>query len=172
MFGKKPTRQRDVQAGELPGRFEQNERIGKDISARVANLKNVAREDLAHEVFMLFREAKHQSQVVRGPIKDRTPHEDEPRGTSEGDRATYLAEETAKALRDHVTNPQTFFQVLSEQSPDVHFTMPQHDAVSMIAAMLREQRLDGILEGLRLAGLLNEPSKRRWTPPTGKDQPG
>jgi hypothetical protein len=41
----------------------------------------------------------------------------------------------------------------------VHFTIQQQDAVSMMAAMIREQRLEGILEGLRLAGLLNEAPK-------------
>jgi len=49
---------------------------------------------------------------------------------------------------------------MSEQLPDVHFTIQQQDAVSMMAAMIREQRLEGILEGLRLAGLLNEAPKR------------
>jgi len=54
---------------------------------------------------------------------------------------------------------------MSEQLPDVHFTIQQQDAVSMMAAMIREQRLEGILEGLRLAGLLNEAPRRRRTSP-------
>jgi hypothetical protein len=45
---------------------------------------------------------------------------------------------------------------MSEQLPEVNFTIQQQDAVSMMAAMIREQRLEGILQGLRLAGLLNE----------------
>jgi hypothetical protein len=45
---------------------------------------------------------------------------------------------------------------MSEQLPDVHFTIQQQDTVSMMAAMIREQRLEGILQGLRLAGLSNE----------------
>lgn len=45
---------------------------------------------------------------------------------------------------------------MSEQLPDVHFTIHEQDAVSIVAAMIREQRLEGILEGLRLAGLLNK----------------
>ena len=110
---------------------------------------------------MLFREAKHQSQLIRQSIKDRTQHDCDFGGMSEGtSRATCLAEDTAYALREHVTNPQTFFQAMSEQLPDVHFTIQQQDAVSMVAAMIREQRLEGILEDLRLAGILNEPSKR------------
>ena len=63
MFGKKQQKRRDYQAVEIRERFERNERTGKDIYARIAALKNVAREDLAHEVFMLYREAKHQSQL-------------------------------------------------------------------------------------------------------------
>jgi hypothetical protein len=84
---------------------------------------------------------------------------------------TPLAEEVLVALRvgrvvlGTIGNPQTFFEAMSEQLPDVHFTIQQQDAVSMMAAMIREQRLEGILEGLRLAGLLNEAPKRRRTSP-------
>jgi hypothetical protein len=53
---------------------------------------------------------------------------------------------------------------MSEQLPEVHFTIQQQDAVSMVAAMIREQRLEGILEGLRLAGVLNERRKRHRGP--------
>jgi hypothetical protein len=52
---------------------------------------------------------------------------------------------------------------MSEQLPEVHFTIQQQDAVSMMAAVIREQRLEGILQGLRLAGLLNEAPKRGRT---------
>jgi hypothetical protein len=58
---------------------------------------------------------------------------------------------------------------VSEQPPDVHFTIPQQDAVSMVAAMIREQRLEGMLEGLRLAGLLNEAPKRSRGGPQTND---
>jgi hypothetical protein len=171
MFAKKQQKRRDYQAAEVRERFERNERIGKDVYARIADLKNVARRDLAHEIFMLFREAKHQSQLIRQSIKDRTQY-DFDFGGGEGDLATYLAEATAYALRDHVTNPQTFFQAMSEQLPDVHFTIQQQDSVSMVAVMIREQRLEGILEGLRLAGVLNEPSKRPSSPQTGGHELG
>ncbi|XSC42949.1 hypothetical protein ACF1BQ_033120 [Bradyrhizobium sp. RDT10] len=54
---------------------------------------------------------------------------------------------------------------MSEEFPDVHFTIQQQDAVSMVASMIRVQRLEGILEGLRLAGLLNKaPNRRRISP--------
>jgi hypothetical protein len=166
MFARKRRRRRDYQASEIRERFERNERTGKDIYARIAKLKNVAREELADEVFMLFMEAKRQSQLIRQSIEDRTKHDFDFGGMSEGDLATYRAEDAAYALRDHVTRPQTFFQAMSEQLPEVHFTIQQQDAVSMVAAMIREQRLEGILEGLRLAGVLNEPSKRHRGPQT------
>ena len=60
---------------------------------------------------------------------------------------------------------------MSEQLPEVHFTIQQQDAVSMMAAMIRVQRLEGILEGLRLAGLLNEaPKSRHGSPETGESR--
>jgi hypothetical protein len=171
MFGRQKEKKHSYHVQEIRDRFQRNEHAGKDIYARIAGLKNVGREDLADEVFILFREAKHQSQLIRQTIKDRTQYEFDFGGMNEGDRATYLAEETANALRDHMTNTQTFFQVLSEQLPDVHYTIQQEDAVSMVAAMFREQRLEGILDGLRLAGLLNEPRKRNRNRQEGGFQP-
>ncbi|MDE5451692.1 hypothetical protein GWE18_02215 [Bradyrhizobium sp. CSA112] len=125
-------------------------------------MKKVPRENLPDTVFLLFMEAKQQSELIRRSITDRTRYESNFEGMVDSDLATYLAQDAAYALRDHVTNPQTFFEAMSEQLPDVHFTIQQQDAVSMVAAMIREQRLEGILEGLRLAGLLNEvPNRRR-----------
>ena len=164
MVGKKQQKGRDYGVAAVRERFERNERTGKDIYARIAELKNVAREDMAHEVFMLYREAKHQSQLIRQSIKDHAQYDFDFGGKSGGDLATYRAEDAAYALRDHVTHPQTFFQAMSEQLPEVHFTIQQQDAVSMVAAMIREQRLEGILEGLRLAGVLNERRKRHRGP--------
>jgi hypothetical protein len=163
MFGKtrREKRLRERNAGEAQVRFERNERIGKTISADIADLKKVPRENLPDAVFLLFMQAKQQSELIRRSIQDRTRDDFEFDG-ADGDRATYLAQDATHTLRDHVTNPQTIFEAISEQLPDVHFTIQQQDAVSMVAATIREQRLDGILEGLRLAGLLNEvPNRRR-----------
>jgi hypothetical protein len=153
------------EARQTQERFERNERAGKEIYARMAELKNVPRENLPDAVFMLSMAAKHQSEQIRQSIKDRTRYDFDCDTLTDGDLATYLAEDAGYALRDHVTSPQTFFGALSEQLPDVHFTIQQQDAVSMMAAMIREQRLEGILEGLRLAGLLNEAPKRGRTSP-------
>jgi hypothetical protein len=167
MFGKKRREKilREHEARETQERFERNERAGEEIYARMAELKNVPRENLPDAVFMLSMAAKHQSEQIRQSIKDRTRYDFDFGTLTGGDLATYLAEDAGYALRDHVTNPQTFFEAMSEQLPDVHFTIQQQDAVSMMAAMIREQRLEGILEGLRLAGLLNEAPKRRHTSP-------
>src|SRR6476620_9964194 len=96
MFAKKHQKRRDYQAAEIRERFERNERTGKDIYARI-----VAREDLAHEVFMLYREAKHQSQLIRRSINDHAQYDLDFGGKSGGDLATYRAEDAAYALRDH-----------------------------------------------------------------------
>ena len=164
MFGRtrRQKRLREHNAEEAQARFERNERAGKTIYAGIADLKKVPRENLPDAVFLLFMKAKRQSELIRRSIKDLTHDDLNFGGMNDGDLATYLAQDAAYALRDNVTNPQTFFEVMSEQLPDVHFTVQQQDAVSMVAAMIRQQRLEGILEGLRLAGLLNEvPSRRR-----------
>jgi hypothetical protein len=46
----------------------QTQRAGKDIYARVAELKNVPRENLPDAVFMLSMAAKHQSEQIRQSI--------------------------------------------------------------------------------------------------------
>jgi ATP-dependent Clp protease ATP-binding subunit ClpA len=153
-------RQEKILREQTQERFERNERAGKDIYARIAELRNIPRENLPEAVFMLSMAAKHQSEQIRQSIKDDTRYDFDLGALTDGDLATYLAEGTGYALRDHVTNPPTFLDVMSEKLPDVHFTIAQQDAVSMVAAMIREQRLEGILEGLRLAGLLNEAPKR------------
>ena len=163
MFGKRRREKflREHEAKEAQARFELNKRVGKAIYARIADLKKVQRENLPDAAFLLFMEAKQQSELIRQSIKDRAHHDFNFDGI-DSDLATYLAQDAAYALRDHVTNPQTFFEAISEQLPEVHFTIQQQDAVSMIAAMIREQRVEGVLEGLRLAGLLTEvPNRRR-----------
>ena len=59
---------------------------------RIAELKNSAREDLVHEVFMFSTKARHQSQLIRQSIQDRTPYDFDFGSMSEDDLATYLAE--------------------------------------------------------------------------------
>jgi len=50
---------------------------------------------------------------------------------------------------------------LLQRPRDARFTVDQDEAVALLAATVREERIEGILEGLRLAGILNEPHKDR-----------
>lgn len=66
----------------------------------------------------------------------------------------------ARRCRPEVGVP-SLADVLIQRSRQVRFTVDRTEVVALLAATIREQRLKDILEGLRLAGLLNEPSKNR-----------
>lgn len=138
-----------------------NESSGNDIQARLAQLRGLPREQLADAVFMLSIEAKQQSALVRQAIKGRTDAEFDFDASPDADLATFLAQGGVSTLRHHTADLPTLLDLLVQRSPDVRFTVRQEEAVSMLAAMIREQRLEGILEGLRLAGLLSESPKDR-----------
>ena len=138
-----------------------NETSAKDLQARIAQLRGLPREKLADAVFMLSMEAKQQSSLIRQAIKERTQAELDFEPSPDADLATYLATEAVPSLRHHDADLPTLLDVLVQRSPEARFTIQQEEAVLMLAAMFREQRLEGILEGLRLAGILNEPSKDR-----------
>jgi hypothetical protein len=139
----------------------QNESSGRDIQARIAQLRGLPREKLADAVFMLSMEAKQQSGLIRQAIKERAGAEFAYDPSPDSDLATYLAGDAVATLRHHDAELPTVLDVLVQRSPDVRFTVEEKDAILALAATIREQRLEGILEGLRLAGLLNEPSKDR-----------
>jgi hypothetical protein len=138
-----------------------NESSGKDIQARMTQLRGLPREKLADAVFMLSMEARQQSALIRQAIQERAEAEFAFNPAPDADLAAYLAEDAVTTLRHHDAELPTVLDVLLQRSPDVRFTVGEKDAVLAIAATIREQRLEGILEGLRLAGLLNEPSKDR-----------
>ncbi|APO55346.1 hypothetical protein LUI11_37025 [Bradyrhizobium diazoefficiens] len=77
------------------------------------------------------------------------------------DLAAYLAGEAVSSLRHHEVDAPSLADVLIQRAREVRFTVDRTEAVTLLAATIREQRLEGILEGLRLAGLLSEPSKDR-----------
>ena len=114
MFRKKRRKKilREHEARQMQERFERNEHAGKEIYARMAELKSVPRENLPDAVFMLSMAAKHQGEQIRQSIKDRTRYDFDLDTLTDGDLATYLAEDAGHAFRDHVTNPQTFFEAL------------------------------------------------------------
>ena len=134
---------------------------GKDIQARLTRLRALPREQLADAVFMLSMEARQQSALIRQTIKERAEVEFDFDSPRDADLATFLAEDGVSTLRHHTADLPTLLDLLVQRSPDVRFTVRQEEAVLMLAAMIREQRIEGILEGLRLAGLLNESSKDR-----------
>jgi hypothetical protein len=67
MFRKKRREKilREQETRQTQERFERNECAGKEIYARMAELKNVPRENLPDTVFMLSMAAKHQSEQIR-----------------------------------------------------------------------------------------------------------
>ncbi|MGY8660811.1 hypothetical protein Q3C01_00400 [Bradyrhizobium sp. UFLA05-109] len=156
---KKSSRAHDAQS--VQQRNDRDYSSGKDIQARIVQLRSVPREKLADAVFMLSMAAKQQSWLIRQSINERAKSDFDFDPPSSGDPAAYLAEDTVSTLRHHIADGPTLLDLLSGGAPAVHFTVHQRDAVSMLAALIREQRLEGILEGLRLAGLLNESSKDR-----------
>lgn len=138
-----------------------SESSGAEIQARLAQLRGLPREQLADAVFMLSMEARQQSALIRQAIKERAKAEFDFDSPLDADLATFLAEDGVSTLRHHTADLPTLLDLLVQRSPDVRFTVRREDAVLMLAAMIREQRLEGILEGLRLAGLLNESPKDR-----------
>jgi hypothetical protein len=142
-------------------RYARSESSGRDIQALIAELRSVPREKLVDAVFLLSMAAKQQSEQIRRSIKERAETEVEFDPPSNRDIAAYLAAEAVSILRHHEADVPTLVDILSNRSWEVCFSVEQRDAVSMIAATIREQRLEGILEGLRLAGLLNKSPKSR-----------
>lgn len=68
-----------------------------------------------------------------------------------GDFATHIGEELANIARSNVCHPQSAWAALSEQFPEVIFTIDWFDAAALIAANLREAMLKGIIDGLDLS---------------------
>jgi hypothetical protein len=161
MFRRQKSTSRANDARRVRQGHERNKSSGRDIQARIADLRSTPRGELADAAFLLSMAAKQQADQIRQSIKGRTKVEFEFDLPRNGDLADYLAEDAVSAIRHYEADVPTFMDILSQQAPDVDFTVHQREAVLMLAAMFREQRLEGILEGLRLAGLLNEPTKDR-----------
>ncbi|MFK4726060.1 hypothetical protein ABIE89_007160 [Bradyrhizobium niftali] len=132
-----------------------------DIQSHIAELRRLPREKLADAVFMLSMEARRQTQQVRRAIRARAEVDFDSNPPRNADLAAYLADEAVSTLRHHVADAPNMLDLLVHRPRDVRFTVRREEAVALLAATIREQRLDGILEGLRLAGLLTEPAKDR-----------
>jgi hypothetical protein len=113
--------------------------------------------NLGSNIQQLFKYAKAQTAAVQKSIMDKGYQRDawelESGPLGDGDYACYLAEDIVEIARAHKTDPQSVWQALSEQFPDVHFQVDWYDLASLLAATLREQRVAGVLEGLEMAGV-------------------
>ena len=159
MFGTRKSKALETQLAVQ--RRERNKSSRGDVQGSIAELRSVPREKLADAVFLLSMAAKQQSNQIRRSINERVGGEFEFEPPPRGDLADFLAAEAVSVLRHHEAGVPGLVDLLVQRSPDVGFTVDQRDAASMLASTMREQRLEGILEGLRLAGLLNESSKDR-----------
>ena len=141
--------------------YKAQESDGADITKRIYELRQLDPVNRPQAVLGLLKDAKHQLALIRQSIADRTHYDFGPYGEEarEGDIATYLAEDITGVMRENVTNPQTFWQAMSDQLPEVHFTVDWYDATSMVAAVIREMHLAGVIEGLELAGALPNSTK-------------
>lgn len=154
-------RPRPRDAGHPRESHGRNDGAGRDIQDRIAKLRSVPREKLADVVFMLSMSAREQVGLIRKAIKERAQVEVEFDPQSHRDLSTYLAEDAVSTLRHQAATMPKCIDVFRVRTPNIRFTVQQEEAVSLLAAMIREQRLEGILEGLRLAGVLNESPKGR-----------
>lgn len=132
-----------------------------DIQACIAELRSLPREKLADAVLILSMDARRQGDLIRQAIEKRAEVDLDFDPPANADLATYLANDAVSTLRHHVVDLPDLLDFLVPQAPDVCFTVHREEAVLLLAAIIREQRIEGVLEGLRLAGLLNEPAKDR-----------
>lgn len=119
-----------------------------DIQARIAELRSLPREKLADAVFMLSMNARRQGELIRHAIEKRAEVDLDFDPPPNADFATYLANDVVSTLRHHVADLPTLLDLLVERAPDVCFTVDREEAVSLLAAIVREHRLEGVLEGL------------------------
>jgi len=138
-----------------------SDRSGKELQARLGDLRNLPLDKLADAVFLLSMAAKQQSEQIRRSVLEQAKVEIELKSSPKGDLADFLAAEAVSIMRHHQPDRPGLMGMLSGRPPGVDFTIEQQDAVAMVAAIIREQRLDGILEGLRLVGLLSTSTKNR-----------
>jgi hypothetical protein len=146
MFGRKAdlreTKRRLEQEREAT--YKAREKQGADITKRLYEMRQLDPADRLAAVLDLFKEARHQLALIRQSIADRTHYDFMFEGEElpEGDLATSLAEDITGVMRENTVNPQTVWQALTEQFPDVNFTVDWYDATSMAAAMIREMHLE------------------------------
>ncbi|MGY3582577.1 hypothetical protein ACVIGB_008356 [Bradyrhizobium sp. USDA 4341] len=98
---------------------------------------------------MLAMDAKRQSAQLQDAINPRADIGTDSSTTSGADLASYLAEVAVSTLRHHNASPPSFLDAVVQRSREVRFTVDQNEAIALVAAMVWEQRIEGILEGFR-----------------------
>jgi hypothetical protein len=150
-------RLRQIEAAEETERleaFQRQQAKGTVIYKRLDELhQSDDRTHIGEDVAKLLRYARSQTEAIRQSIIDKTDYDFTSGPTLEGDVATVLAEGVASIMRDHRCDPQTLWQAFSQAFPEVHFTVDWYNALSLVAAMFRQDQLAGIVEGLELAGV-------------------
>ena len=147
------------------------ESAARELQDRTIDLKTVSQDQLADATFMLFMAAKQQTEQARHAIEQRAKIQFAFDLPPSGDLADYLSQEIVTALRHYEAGTPSLLESLTGRSRDARlFTVCEEKAILLVAAVIREQRLDGILEGLRLAGLLTKPSKNRHARPASQGQ--
>jgi len=123
------------------------------ITKRAADLKlildPVQRRNAA---LSLLEQAQAQANALRQVARQKgyqVSQDDEPLGP--GDYATHSGEALVSVARDYTCPPQSVWAALSDQFPDVHFTVDWFDLSSLIAAEIRYWRIAGIIQGLDFA---------------------
>jgi hypothetical protein len=149
---------------------QKTESAARELQDRITDLKNVSREELADAAFVLFMAAKQQTAKARHAIDQRAKVQFAFDPPPSRDLAAYLSQEMVTLLRHYEASAPSLLESLSGRARDARFTVCEEKAVLMLAAVIREQRLDGILEGLRLAGLLTKPSKNSHARPASQGQ--
>jgi hypothetical protein len=135
-------------------RYKRRQAIGAALTRQAYQLREISdREKLLEAAIELFERTRDDVLEVRKSTHHDSHCDLDDAGDAleEGDMYTSQAEDIAGLMRENVCNPQTVWEALSEALPDVHFTVDWHDAVSIVAAMLREARQLGVVDGLELA---------------------
>lgn len=152
MFGSRRRKVDERDERQARERYERCLESGMELNKRMSALHKMDRSRLQGELRVLHADAKHETAMIRQSIADRTGYSFDG-GTPDGDLFTFLAELTVSMVRENSADPQTVMQALADKLPDVRFTVHWYDAVSLGAAMFREQRVVNVIEGLELAGL-------------------
>jgi hypothetical protein len=129
--------------------------VGASLTREANELRFITeREKLLEAAAELFKRTQADVMEIRQAIKFKFHHFDWDvvgERLADGDLATSLAEDIAGVMRENTCDPQSVWKALSGALPDVHFTIDWYYAVAMVAAMLREARQLGVINGLSLA---------------------